>query len=233
MRRLFPWIVVLILFVGFHALNYLNSPPEMVATLWMTADDFRSLAEAFHALFLIVLLAGLAIQRTRDFSFTIFLATISVSTAIISLRESVYTYACVFATIFILIVRAYVTGRLRFDLGRVKSPAIICGLCGLISGYWYLYWIDPPILRNALLYSPLGVVYGPTLLSIGGFLCFSTTPKSFLLEASVGFSLLLSGFWGFLMFRVWYDALLIVLGLFLFIRLGSRLDYTEVFESGI
>jgi len=231
MRRLFPWIAVFILFVGFHALNYLSSPPEIAATLWVTADDFRTLAEAFHALFLIILLAGLAIHRARDFSFTIFLATISVSTAIISLRESLIAYACIFAMIFVFIVRAYVTGRMQFDLGRVKSPAIICGIGGLISGYWFLHWIDPPIMRNALLFSPLGIVYGPTLLTIGGLLCFSTSPKSFLLEASVGFSLLLSGFWGFLMYNVWYDALLIVLGLFFFIRLGSRLDYNEVFES--
>jgi hypothetical protein len=124
---------------------------------------------------------------------------------------------------FVLIVQAYVANNLSFPLKGMRSLDLIFGTGALVFGFWYLHWVEHPIWINALVYSPLGVVNCPTMLTVCGFLCLSQQPRSPFLEGTVALITLYFGFFGLFRLGAYVDVVLILCALFLLARLTSSM----------
>jgi hypothetical protein len=98
----------------------------------------------------------------------------------------------------------------------------------LIFGFWYLHWVESPVWLNALLYSPMGVINCPTMLTICGFLCLTQEPRSVVLETVVALTTLYFGFFGLFRLGALIDAAQIVCALFLIMRSGPSLTHEWV-----
>jgi hypothetical protein len=135
----------------------------------------------------------------------------------------------IFAMFFVLILHAYFTKTLNFSLKNIPPADLLFGILGLVFGFWYLHWVESPAWLNAFLYSPLGVVNCPTMVTLCGFLILSRKPRSALLEAAVSLTTLYFGFFGILRLGAYVDAVLIVCSLFLIVRWGSSLNGEQIF----
>jgi hypothetical protein len=128
---------------------------------------------------------------------------------------------------FGLIINAYLRKQLNFELKNQKPVNLAFGIIGIVFGFWYLHWVDSPVCLNALLYSPLGAINCPTMVTICGFLCLTAKPRSVVLEATVALITLYFGFFGIFRLGAYVDIVLIVCALFMILRLGSYLDFKE------
>jgi len=82
-----------------------------------------------------------------------------------------------------IIVNLYLRKKLNFDFKYLTYPDLLFGTIGLVSGFWYLHWVESPIYLNALFYSPLGTINCPTTtLTICALLCLTNKSKSRRLE---------------------------------------------------
>jgi hypothetical protein len=77
---------------------------------------------------------------------------------------------------------------------------------------------------NALLYSPLGIINCPTLVTFSGLLIFANKQETRLLEIFVGLITLYFGFFGIMRLDVFVDIILVLSGAYLLIRQASYLD---------
>lgn len=107
------------------------------------------------------------------------------------------------------------------------------GILGLVFGFWYLHWVESPVWFNALLYSPLGVVNYPTMVTISGFLCLTRKPLSAMLDAAVAPITVYFGLFGIFRLGAYIDVVLILCGMFLIVRLASDLMHERALEERI
>jgi hypothetical protein len=84
-----------------------------------------------------------------------------------------------------------------------------------------LHWVEAPVWLNGLIFSTLGAVNCPTMLTVCGFLCLSEEPRSALLEATVALATLYFGFFGLFRLGAYIDVVLIICALFLIVRLSA------------
>jgi hypothetical protein len=189
------------------------------------SKEVKSYSVFVHILFLGVVALGLLIEKIRNSLFSLFIAFLSLSATIISIKYLIAPNIIIFGMFFVLIIHAYFTKKLNFGLKNIGSVNLFFSIIGLVFGFWYLHWVQAPVWLNAFLYSPLGVVNCPTMVTVCGFLCLSQKPRSDILEAAVALITLYFGFFGIFKLGAYVDVALILCGLFLIVRLSSYLTY--------
>jgi hypothetical protein len=229
MKNRMRWIVVGLLLLAAFVLTFMKTPEAITSMLENVSKEVKTYSAFGHILFLVVIGLGLLVKKIRNSLFSLFIAFLSLSAAVISVMYVIAPNVIIFGMFFVLIIHAYLTKKLNFDLKNIAPANLFFGILGLVSGFWYLHWVESPVWLNAFLYSPLGAVNCPTLVTICGFLCLSQKPRSAMLEAAVALTTLYFGFFGIFRLGAYVDVSLILCGLFLIVRLSSYLSYEHVF----
>jgi hypothetical protein len=223
MKTRLAWMVLALILLSIFALTFMKSAEAITVMLQQVSRDVKNYSALVHILFLVVMSLGLFVTKIRDTLFSFFIAFLSLSATIISVKYVIVPNIILFAMFFVLIIHAYLTKKLNFHLKGTGPVTLLFGIGGLVFGFWYLHWVQSPAWLNALLYSPLGAVNCPTMVMICGFLCLSREPRSPLLEAAVALTTLYFGFFGLLRLGAYVDVALILCALFLIVRLASYL----------
>ncbi|HVP21622.1 MAG TPA: hypothetical protein VMS73_07140 [Anaerolineaceae bacterium] len=214
------WIVLGFLMIIICIISFMKSPNAITKTLEGLSSDVRSYSVFIHVLFLVVVGVGLVFRRGRDFLFSMFLALLSLSAMIISIKYLIAPNILMFTMIFGLILYAFLSKQIHFNFKNAAPIDLFFGFLGLVFGFWYLHWVESPLWLNAFLLSPLGTANCPTLLTICGFLCLSNEPRLALLEVAVGLMTLFFGFFGIFRLGAYVDIVLIICALYLVGRCG-------------
>jgi uncharacterized membrane protein YhaH (DUF805 family) len=225
MKNRIKWIVLGLLLLTISVLTFMKTPEAITSMLENISKEVESYSAFVHILFLVVIGLGLLVKKIRNSLFSLFIAFLSLSATIISVKYVIVPNIIIFAMFLVLIIHAYLAKNLNFDLKNIAPVNLFFGILGLVFGFWYLHWVESPVWLNAFLYSPLGAVNCPTMVTICGFLCLSQKPRSAILEAAVALITLYFGFFGIFRLGAYVDVALIICALFLIVRLGSYLTY--------
>ena len=229
MKNSVKWIVLGLLLLVVFVLTFMKTPEAITGMLQNVSKDVQSYSVLVHILFIVVILLGSFVKKIRNALFSLFIAFLSLSATIISIKYVIIPNVIVFGMFFALIIHAYLTKNLNFDFKNSAPINLGIGILGLVFGFWYLHWVDSPFWLNALIYSPLGAVNCPTMVTICGFLCLSQKPRSTILEVAVALITLYFGFFGIFRLGAYIDVVLIICALFLIVRLSSYLSYKQAF----
>ena len=212
-------IAFLIIFSFIISLFY-KTPEEIIFSMRVALYFFKPYTVLTHVIFITILLQGIIFKKINDELYAGLMAFIAITTTIIAMLFMLIPDIFLFALICVLSLNAYFKKQLRWDLKETDTISRIFGFVGFFFGFWYLFWVEEPIWWNALMLSPLGILNGPTLLVICGFLCLNKTPRSNKLELSVAVISLWIGIMGLIRFEIYIDIVLIIISLFLLIRFG-------------
>jgi uncharacterized membrane protein YhaH (DUF805 family) len=229
MKNKIKWIVLGLLVLAIFVLTFMKTPEAITSMLESISNEVKSYSAFVHILFLAVIGLGLIVKKIRNNLFSLFIAFLSLSATIISVKYVIVPNIIIFGMFFVLIIHGYLTKNLNFDLKNITPVNLLFGILGLVFGFWYLHWVESPIWLNAFLYSPLGAVNCPTMVATCGFLCLTQKPRSGILEAVVALITLYFGFFGIFRLGAYVDVALILCGLFLIVRLSSYLTYEHTF----
>jgi hypothetical protein len=224
------WTMLGLMLLLVFSMTFMRTPQQIAGLLTGVSGEVKSFSAFVHLSFLAVIILGLIFKKARKHLFSFFIAFISLSATIIAIRYSIVPNILIFAIFFILIINAYIRKNLNFGLSNITPVNIVFGIAAMLFGFWYLHWVESPVWLNALLYSPLGVVNCPTMLTVAGFLCLSEEPRSVKLEATVALTTLYFGFFGVFRLGAYVDVVMIICALFLIVRLGSYLSYEGYFK---
>ncbi len=231
MKKTIKYIVLGLLLMAIFIMAMMKSPEEIAAMLSNVTRELTAFSVFVHVIFLAVMAMGLMVKKTRNILFCSFIAFLSLSATAVSIKYVILPNIIIFATIFALIMIAYFRKELNFNFEDITPVNKYFGIAGLIFGFWYLHWVESPIWLNALLYSPLGSVNCPTLLTISSFLCLTAKPRSVMLESVVAIITLYFGFFGLFRLGAYVDIVLIISALFLIVRSASYATRKDVFEK--
>lgn len=229
MKNRMKWIVLGLLLLAIFVLSFMKTPEAITSMLENVSREVKTYSAFVHILFLVVIGLGLLVEKIRNSLFSLFIAFLSFSATIISVKYVIAPNVIIFGMFFVLIIHAYFAKKLTFDLRNIAPVNLFFGILGLVFGFWYLHWVESPVWLNAFLYSPLGAVNCPTMVTVCGFLCLSQKPRSAVLEATVALMTLYFGFFGIFRLGAYVDVSLILCGLFLIVRLSSYLSYEHTF----
>jgi len=233
MKNKVRWIVLGVLCLASFVLTFVKTPEAITSMLETVAKETRGYAAFVHLLFLVVLGLGLLMGRLRNLLFSLFIAFISLSATVFAVKYVIAPNVIIFGMFFVLILHAWLTKQLNFDLKHSAPIDLFFGVFGLVFGFWYLHWVESPVWLNALFASPLGVVNCPTMVTVCGFLCLSEKPRSALLEAAVGSVTLYFGFFGIFRLGAYVDVVLVLCALFLLVRLIASLHPAHASEENV
>jgi len=230
MKTSLKWIILSILLGITILLTFFKVPDEISKSLHHIARKRIGLAGIMHGGFFVLFLLGLIIKKLRTFMFTALLLILSGTASVIAIKYRILPNIIVFITFFVLTAFALKNKELNFDLSILKPVNIIIGFVSIFFSFYYLHWVEPPVFFTALLYSPLGILNCPTMLAFCGFLCLLKKPGSIFLEFFVASATVYFGFFGLLLLGAYIDIILIASGMFLLVRLASRLDYEKFYR---
>ena len=229
MKNRMKWIVLGLSLLAIFVLTFMKTPEAITSMLENVSREVKNYSAFVHILFLVVIGLGLLVKKIRNSLFFLWIAFLSLSATIISVKFAIAPNIIIFTMFLVLIIHAYLTKSLNFDLKNIAPVNLFFGILGLVFGFWYLHWVESPVWLNAFLYSPLGAVNCPTMVTICGFLCLSQKPRSAILEAAVALTTLYFGFFGIFRIGAYVDVALIICALFLIVRLSSYLGYEHAF----
>jgi len=207
--------ILLVMIISF---TFMKTPTEITNMLLEVTSNLQVFFIITHALFLLAVVIGFPIKKIRKYVFFGYVLFLSLSATIVSIIYAIIPNILIFVLFTSLIIYAFVTKKMNFDLKEVSIVNWIFGSVALLFGFWYLHWVDDPIWLNALLYSPLGGVNCPTMIAICGFLLLQSKPRSNLLDFVVGFVTCYFGFFGIFRLGAYVDIALVICGGFLFIK---------------
>ena len=219
-------VVGLLLLLAF-IMTFTRTPQEIINTLSNAADSAKLFSLAMHIIFALILASGLIFKGARNILFFMFIALIMLSATAVSIVFRLVPNIIVFGLLFVLVLRAFLQDKLNFDFQNLSRADLIFGIVALVFGFWYFHWVHEPILLNALVFSPLGMLNCPTLLTATGFLILSSKPHSELLEASLAVSTLYFGFFGIMRLNAYIDVVLILCSLYMIFRMGMFFPFEE------
>lgn len=220
MKKTMGLLSVIILIIC--SFTFLKSYSDIIQMLEHIADEMRMMAVINHIVAFLLLLAGIIVAKYRTILLSLFLLYLSLTAFLTSVIYLVPPNMLIFGTFFTLTLRALIKKELSFSF-NIKSLNGVIGVLSLINAFYYLHWVDSPMLINAIIYSPLGLLNCPTMLAFCGLICFLKKPSSLYLEFFVGSITLYYGFLGMLCLGAHIDIFLIIAGMFLLVRLSSRL----------
>jgi len=220
--------VIGILLAMIISFTFMKTPMYITNMLLEVTSDLKTYFIVTHALFLTTLLIGMPFRKIRKFVFFGYMLFLSLSGTIVSIVYVIIPNILIFILFSALIIYAFTTKKMNFDLKEVSVVNWILGVSALIFGFWYLHWVDDPIWVNALIYSPLGGVNCPTMIALCGFLLLQSKPRSHLLDFVVGFVTCYFGFFGIFRLGAYVDVTLVICGGFLFIKsLAEKIQLTK------
>lgn len=204
------WLVGLLLAAVF-LMTLMKPPSEVNQMLSMVSGQFKNYALLMHAFVLAAFLTGLVIPKARTHFFAGMMALLSGSAAAIALMHSILPNIAVFGLYLVLILTAFFRDKLIWDFSQIKATDRLFGVIGIVFGFWYLHWVESPLLLNALLYSPLGIINCPTLVTISGLLCLSSQRPQ-LLDFTTGLVCAYFGLYGIILLSAYVDVVLVLCG---------------------
>lgn len=224
MKKNHKFLVIILLLSIITIFTFLKTPTELQMKMHSVAVEEKSLALIMHGIFLILFILGLLIKKFKTIFFSSLLIILSGTALVISFIYLVIPNIFVFGTFFILTISAILKKDLHFNVSHIGTLGKIIGYLSIITGFYYLHWVESPILINALLYSPLGIVNCPTLVTFSGLLIFADKKGPRLLEIFVGIITLYFGFFGIMRLNVFVDITLVLSGAYLLVTQASYLD---------
>jgi hypothetical protein len=213
------------------AMTFMRSPQEITNSLALVSSNLAMYSLCMHVAFLAVLAAGLLLPGARTRLFGGFLGLLAASAAGVALYYSIPPNILLFGLYFVLILHALLRGGLGWDLSKTNAADRLFGLIGLIFGFWYLHWVESPLMLNALLYSPMGVVNCPTMMIISGFLCLASRRPS-VLEFVSGAVCVFFGLFGIFRLGAYVDVALLACGVYQLARLAITARRGAALEPG-
>ncbi len=192
--------------------TFLKSPEDITTMLVEVTSQLRLLFLITHILMIFTLIIGFLLPKLRDNIFSLFMIGISLSATLISSIFVIIPNIILFGLISIELIYELKENKLKFDLRNLSVLAISFGVLGLLFGFWYLHWVEDPVWLNALLYSPLGGVNCPTLVTLAGFICIKSRNRNMLLDVTVAIFTLYFGFFGILRLGAYMDIVLVLCG---------------------
>lgn len=224
-------IILFFLAIVVAILTFLKNPVELGSMLHNIASETRFLAVTMHFIYIVLLLAGLLNKKKRNLFFSLLLLVLSGTASIISIIYLIPPNIIIFVTFFILTFYAFMKKEICFDLAYVGSLGRVIGVTALITGFYYLHWVDAPIWINAFMYSPLGIVNCPTMVAFCGLIIFMKPSGVRFLEFFVSLITLYFGFFGIMRLGAYIDIVLIVSGAYLLVRQASLFDNKQFYRK--
>jgi hypothetical protein len=231
MKKTLDYIIPGLVVLAVVLLSMMRSPEKIAEMLAGISSDLTIFSVFSHVLFLIVIATGLLVKKYRNLGFFSFIAFLSLSAAVISTYYMALTNIIAFGTILVLILYAWHNRELNFEFDEITPVTKFFGVLALVFGFWYLHWVESPVWLNALLYSPLGSVNCPTLITICGFLCLTAKPRSVMLDLVVALFTLFFAVYGILFLGAWVDIVLILCALFLLCRVAFSETHNDFFDK--
>jgi len=231
MKKYIKWIILSIIMFLCFSFTFMKSPENIIVMLQQVSSENVIPAVIIHILTFSLLVLGIFIKKHRTILFSIFLLSLSASAAFFAVKYIIPPNIILFSVFFILTVAAIKKGQLQFQFSKTRIWDRLVGITALIFAFYYLHWVESPVFLNALIYSPLGLVNCPTMLAFSGLLCFIKKPGAPYLEFFVGGITLYFGFFGMMSLGAYIDIILVISGLFLLIRLASRLNPESFYNS--
>ncbi|MFX0073565.1 MAG: hypothetical protein ACFFAO_21010 [Candidatus Hermodarchaeota archaeon] len=217
--NLIGWLTIGILYLLSILIFFLGSSiNQIVIKMGFISYLFRPYAVLFHITFLAIIVLSIVFEKVNDELLTGFIACVAITTAVIASFFMLISDIIIFLCIGVLIVLAYFSKQLKWDFQKISTIDIIFGIIGIVSGFWYLFWIDDPIYINAILLSPMGILNSPSILIICGFLCLSQEPRSMKLEITVILTAIWFGILGVFFMGIYINLILILIASYLLIR---------------
>lgn len=223
------WVVSSITLSIIFIFTFLKSPEAICNMLHRVTEETSLLAAIIHGIYLALIVTGFAIKKWRNALFSALLLILSGTASIISIVYVIPPNIIIFVAFFILTIVAIKNGELDFGFSELTRVNRIFALASITLGFYYLHWVKAPIFLNALIYSPLGIVNCPTMVAFCGLLCLLKKRGSLHLEFFVSVTTLYFGFFGVMRIGAYIDIGLIAVGMFLIVRLASRIDYQHAF----
>ncbi|NHJ48307.1 MAG: hypothetical protein FK733_11025 [Asgard group archaeon] len=198
--------------------TFLRTPEQITTMLTTIASDLQYYFLATHVIMLLSIISGLVIKKFRSQIFIGFAIFLALSATIVSCIYAVIPNIFMFGLILSLLILFSVQKKLDLSFQNLNAFDIIFGVAGLLFGFWYLHWVNDPMWLNALLYSPLGGVNCPTLVSLTAVFCFSKKQRFNVLELTIGTFTTYFGFFGIFRLQAYVDIALVLCGIYLIVR---------------
>jgi len=214
-KSLITWIFLGMIFILIVIMTFMRTPEHIINTLTLISSQLKYYFLAMHIVMILLLGTVIVWKRFRNQIFFVMLFLLSLSSTVVSSIYVVIPNIIFFCVITVLVLLSFGSKKLKFDLENAKILDWIFSSIGLLFGFWYLHWVEPPIVLNALLYSPLGGVNCPTLVMMSALLILSKKPKPIRLTVFVGALTIYFGFFGMIMLGAYVDIALILCGLYL------------------
>ena len=202
--------------------TFLRTPQQITEMLVEVTSNLQIYFMVVHIIMILAILAGVLLPKFRNQIFFSFVLFLSLSATVISTIFVIIPNIILFGLISSLLILAFRQKKLNFTFNNLKILDIFFGIVGILFGFWYLHWVEDPVLLNAILYSPLGGVNCPTLVAISGFICFTKKPRLNVLEITLGAFTLYFGFFGIFRLQAYIDIVLILCGGYLLLRNTSQ-----------
>jgi hypothetical protein len=220
MTNTLKWSSIGLLLAAVFVMGMMRTPQDVYQNLLSIAGRFSTLSLIIHLVMLAALILGFLLPQRRALIFAGIMALLAGSAAIVGAINLIPPNIVAFGLYFVLILTAQAKGQLSWDLSELTRADWFFGLVGLIFGFWYLHWVESPIMLNALIFSPLGVLNCPTIVSISGLLCLSNKRPP-VLEFTTGLVGVYFGFYGIMRLGAYVDVTLVMCGLYQLVRFGS------------
>ncbi|MHA1466138.1 MAG: hypothetical protein ACTSQ2_13700 [Candidatus Heimdallarchaeaceae archaeon] len=232
-RSTLAWSLLGLVFVLVIIMTFMRTPAQITSTLTTISSQLKYYFLAIHIGIFLLLVTAIVWKRFRNQIFFAIILILALSSTVVSSVYVVIPNILFFGVITVLILIAFVSKKLEFDLEKTKIIDWMFAGFGLIIGFWYLHWVEVPIALNALLYSPLGGANCPTLVMITAVLILVKKPKPLMLATFVGALTIYFGFFGMIMLGAYVDIALILCGSYLIFkvivnRISVKRDTGEV-----
>ena len=224
MKNKYKYLILLFLGLIVFFLTFVKNPQELIANLSSIALETKQIALIMHCVFLTIFVIGLLIKNTRNVLFSLLILILSCSATLLAFKYRIIPNMIVFGSIFILALVAMIKKEMSFDIADVGKLGKIIAFFSLAIGFYYLHWIEQPIWKNALFYSPLGIINCPTLITICGLLIFLKRPGLAMLEVFTACITLYFGFLGMMRLGAEIDFMLIISSMYLLFRPNFELS---------
>jgi len=231
MKNIAKYLILIFLLILVFFLTFMKSPEELSSNLYKIAFETKQFSVLMHALFLLMFCIGLIFKKIRKVMFISILLVLSASALFISFKTRLIPNIFVFGTIFVLTMISVIKKEIDFDIKEVGGLGKIIGFLSILTGFYYLHWVENPIFINALIFSPLGILNCPTLVAICGILVFVKRPGSRILELFAGIITLYFGFFGIMRLGANIDIILIISSIYILSRRISILDNDKFYKN--
>jgi uncharacterized membrane protein YhaH (DUF805 family) len=110
MKKRIKWIVLGLLLLAIFALTFTRTPEAITSMLETISKEVKSYSAFVHILFLVVIGLGLLVKKIRNSLFSLFMAFLSLSATIISVKYLIAPNIIIFGMFFVLMIHAYSQG---------------------------------------------------------------------------------------------------------------------------